>query len=176
MDTGWAGNRGWDEWRAQHGNVYTTIYKMANGNLLNDSGNSNQGSVTTQRGGMGRVVGGRFKREGTYVYLWLILVDIWQKPIKYCKAILRQLRRNTFDYVYEKKRLKFQEAGNTLRTMGGRNCGNIDKLLLHSATPPPRQLSLSSQVSKVLEKKIRPAWPTSLVGESRTLWVTVPLR
>ena len=25
-------------------------------------------------------VGGRFKREGTYVYLWLIQVDVWQKP------------------------------------------------------------------------------------------------
>jgi len=25
-------------------------------------------------------VGGRFKREGTYIYLWLIHVDVWQKP------------------------------------------------------------------------------------------------
>ena len=24
--------------------------------------------------------GGRFKREGTYVYLWLSHVDVWQKP------------------------------------------------------------------------------------------------
>ena len=24
---------------------------------------------------------GRFKREGTYVYLWLIHVDVWQEPI-----------------------------------------------------------------------------------------------
>ena len=28
-----------------------------------------------------------FKREGTYVYLWLIHVDVWQKPIQYCEAI-----------------------------------------------------------------------------------------
>ena len=42
-------------------------------------GNSNQGSVTMQRGGMGREAAGRFKREGTYVHLWLIHVDIWQK-------------------------------------------------------------------------------------------------
>ena len=27
-----------------------------------------------------REVRGRFKREGTYVYLWLIQVDVWQKP------------------------------------------------------------------------------------------------
>ena len=31
-------------------------------------------------------VGGRFKREATYVYLWLIHVDVWQKPVQYCKA------------------------------------------------------------------------------------------
>ena len=27
-------------------------------------------------------VGG--KREGTYVYLWLIHVNVWQKPTQYC--------------------------------------------------------------------------------------------
>ena len=32
-------------------------------------------------------VGGRFKREGTYVYLWLIHIDVWQKPTQQCKAI-----------------------------------------------------------------------------------------
>ena len=29
-------------------------------------------------------VGGRFKREMTFIYLWLIHVDVWQKPIQYC--------------------------------------------------------------------------------------------
>ena len=41
-------------------------------------------SMTTQRGGMGWAVGGGFKREGTYVYLWLIHVGVWQKPSQYC--------------------------------------------------------------------------------------------
>ena len=41
-------------------------------------------------------VGGKFKREGTYVYLWLINVDIRQKPTHYCKAIILQLKINTF--------------------------------------------------------------------------------
>ena len=47
--------------------TYTLPYvkQTANGNLLYDSGNSNWGSVTTWRGGVGREVGGRFKREGT---------------------------------------------------------------------------------------------------------------
>ena len=45
---------------------------------------------------MGWEVGGRFRKEGTYVliYLWLIYVDICQKPIQYCKAIILQLKIN----------------------------------------------------------------------------------
>ena len=42
----------------------------ANGNLLYDSGNSKWGSVTTDRGRTGGRWGeGRFKREGTNMYL-----------------------------------------------------------------------------------------------------------
>ena len=37
---------------------------------------------------------GRFKREGTYVYPWLIHVDVWQKPKQYRKAIILQLKIN----------------------------------------------------------------------------------
>ena len=37
-------------------------------------------------------LGGRFKREGMYVYLWLIGVDKGQKPTEYCKAINLQLK------------------------------------------------------------------------------------
>ena len=37
-------------------------------------------------------VGMRFKREGAYVYLWLIHVDVWQKPTQYCKPIVIQLK------------------------------------------------------------------------------------
>ena len=46
------------------------------------------------RGGMGADTGRRFEREGTYVYLWLIHVDVWQKPTKFCKAIILQLIKN----------------------------------------------------------------------------------
>ena len=45
---------------------------------------------------MGWEAGRRFRREGTYVYLWLIHVDIWQKPAQYCKAIIFQLKINKF--------------------------------------------------------------------------------
>ena len=43
-----------------------------------------------------RGVGGRFKRERAYVYLWLIHVDVWQKPTKYCIAIMLQLRKKVY--------------------------------------------------------------------------------
>ena len=47
--------------------------------------------MITSRGEIGE--GGveeRLKREGTYVYLWLVHVDIWQKPTQ-----PEPLRQNT---------------------------------------------------------------------------------
>ena len=38
---------------------------------------------------MGREV---FKREGAYVYLWRIHVDVWQKPLQYYKVIILQFK------------------------------------------------------------------------------------
>ena len=35
---------------------------------------------------------GRFKREGTCVYLGLIQVVVWRKPTQHCKAIIPQLK------------------------------------------------------------------------------------
>ena len=34
------------------------------------------------------------KGGGTYVYLWLIHVDVWQQMPKFCKAVLLQLKNN----------------------------------------------------------------------------------
>ena len=84
--------------RGGEGEIYEKTWKLtlpyvkyiANGNLLYGSGNSNRGSVPPQRGRMGREMGGRFKREGIYVYLWLIHVEVWQKTTKFCKAIILQ--------------------------------------------------------------------------------------
>jgi len=39
-------------------------------------------SGTTWRGEMGWEARGRFKRERTYIYLWLIPVDTWQKAMQ----------------------------------------------------------------------------------------------
>ena len=42
---------------------------------------------------MQREMGEKFKREGTYVYLWLIHGDIWQKTTKFGKALILQLKK-----------------------------------------------------------------------------------
>ena len=48
--------------------------------------------VSQPRGlGLGWEVGGRFMREETYVYLWLIVLR--QKPTQHCKAIILKLKK-----------------------------------------------------------------------------------
>ena len=84
--------------------MYTTYVKwIASGNLLYDSGTSRSRLLCDNLEGWDGVgvgreweLGGRFKREGTYVYLWLIHDDVWQKPTQYCKAIILHLKINTF--------------------------------------------------------------------------------
>ena len=44
------------------------VKQIANVNLLYGSGNTNRGSESTKRGGMGRKMEGGFKREGIYVH------------------------------------------------------------------------------------------------------------
>ena len=46
-----------------------------------------QTGLSTYKGGMGREMGGRFKRKRIYVYQWLIHDEIWQKTTNFCKAI-----------------------------------------------------------------------------------------
>ena len=105
--------------------------------MLYDSGNSNQGSVTTSSGGKGWEVGQRFKKEGTYVHLCLIHVDVWQKSIQHCKAIILQLKINLKKRVHKveggevKKR---QEEGCKLcRTERGKYVYSADHGQAHAA-------------------------------------------
>ena len=74
--------------------ILPSLQQIANGNLPYDSGNSNWGSVTTQTGRKGWEVGERFRREGTYIQLWLIHVNIWEKSNQYYKAVIFQLKIN----------------------------------------------------------------------------------
>ena len=52
------------------------VKQIDNRNLLYGSLNSNRASASSQRGGMGRETLRSFKREGIYVYLWLIHVEV----------------------------------------------------------------------------------------------------
>ena len=65
---------------------------------------------------MGRKMGVKFKKEGTYVHLWVIHVDVWQKPTQYCKAIILQLEINTLKKKKEdKEKPKQNEKGSQRR-------------------------------------------------------------
>ena len=67
--------------------TYITIYKIASGNLLYDSGELKLGLGNSLEGWNEGEVGGRFKWEGTWVDLWLIHNQ--------CnKAIILQLKIN----------------------------------------------------------------------------------
>ena len=57
-------------------------------------GTQTLGLCDSTEGWMGWEVGGRFKREGAYVHLWLIHVDAWQEPTQYCKMTILQLKLN----------------------------------------------------------------------------------
>ena len=46
-----------------------------------------QGLCINLEGWDGRKMGGRFKREGMFVYLWLIGVEVCQKTAKVCKQL-----------------------------------------------------------------------------------------
>ena len=50
------------------------------------------GCVAIYKGETGREMEGRIRREGTWVYLWLIFVDVQQKTRKFCKAVILQLK------------------------------------------------------------------------------------
>ena len=47
-------------------------------------------------------MGGGFRRQGTYVYLWLIHVDVWQRLAQYCRAVVLLKKKKT--YTLKKKR------------------------------------------------------------------------
>ena len=50
--------------------------------VVYNTGSSTQFSRTTYRGEVGWGLGGKIKREATYVYLWLIHTIVGQKSIQ----------------------------------------------------------------------------------------------
>ena len=59
-------------------------------------------------------MGGRLKRQGIYVYLWLIHIVLWQKPTQHCRAIIFQLKVNFFFLISEEESKDMQPQENLL--------------------------------------------------------------
>ena len=66
-------------------------------------------SVTAWRGGR------RFKREGTYIYLWLIHGDGWQKPTQYLQCNCPPMKNFK---IFFKKKEPAEHPNNTESTCG----------------------------------------------------------
>ena len=58
-----------------------------------------QGLCDRLKGGMEREMGGRSGKRGTWVHLWLILVDVRQKTTKFCKTIILQLKNTLKSFI-----------------------------------------------------------------------------
>ena len=61
------------------------------------------GRVQIKRDGMGREME-RVSRERGHMYTFGCHVDVWQKPVQFCKAIILQLKTNRFEI--KKKKLQ----------------------------------------------------------------------
>ena len=71
--------------------TYITIFKIdSQGEFEVQLRKLKQKLCINLEGWDGEGMGGRFKREGIYVYLWLIHVEVWQKTAKFYKAIILQ--------------------------------------------------------------------------------------
>ena len=71
--------------------ILSIVKQITSPGLMHET--SAQGWYTrmTQRDGMGREVGGD-SEWGTHIHLWLIHVNVWQKPPQYYKVISLQLK------------------------------------------------------------------------------------
>ena len=83
-------------------------------------------------------MGGKFKREGTRVYLWLTDVDVWQKPTKFCKAIILQLNINKLK---KKKNMETKQHSTKKKNVSFK----ISKMNSQNSS---RQMKIKTQLSK----------------------------
>ena len=74
--------------------IHTLPYEKqrVNGKLLYNTRSSAQWCLKTYRDMIWEGVGVSFKREGIYVYVWLIDVVVWLKPTVHFKAPILLLK------------------------------------------------------------------------------------
>ena len=85
--------RGWDDLREQHWNMYITICEIDRQSRSDAWDRALRASALGWSWGMrwgGKLEG--VSGWGTHVHPWLSHVNVWQKPLQYCKVISLQLK------------------------------------------------------------------------------------
>ena len=70
--------------------ILSSVKQIASPGWMHETSAQGWCTEMTRRDGMGREVGRGF-RMGTHVNTWLIHLNVWQKPLQYCKVISLQL-------------------------------------------------------------------------------------
>ena len=81
--------QGWDDLREQHRNMYI-VKQITSPGWMHETSSRGWCTGKTQRNRVEREVGGG-SEWGAHVNPWLIHVNVWQKPLQYCKVISLQL-------------------------------------------------------------------------------------
>ena len=84
--------------------ILSRVKQIASPGWMHDTSARAWCTGKTQRDEMGREAGGGIGM-GTHVTPWLIHVNVWQKPLQYCKVISLQLIK-----INEKKKSAFKWA------------------------------------------------------------------
>ena len=71
--------------------IHYHVKNMISASLMHETGHP-KSVLWDNIEGWGGEVGGRFMIRRTHVYVWPIHADVWQKPSKYCKVIILQLK------------------------------------------------------------------------------------
>ena len=73
-------------------------------------------------------MGGRLKKEGTYIYLWLIHGYVCQKPTQYCKATILQLKKKKKKKTHNIQKTRIMAFGPI--TSWQTNGGNVERVAI----------------------------------------------
>ena len=65
---------------------------MTNPSLMHETGHPKLVHWDNSEERNGKGCGREVWDGGTHVYLWLIHVNVWQKPLQYCKVVSLQLK------------------------------------------------------------------------------------
>ena len=149
-------------------NILLYVKWIVSGNLLYDSGNSNWGSVTTQRGGMWQEVEGRLLRKGTSIWMYgrsqLNIVIILQLKINNEKIGKKPKTKKNLSlvlFVLSTSRLQVTIESPSLQTLTVHSlssllisCLQIPNINSNSGSPKQRSIFLPKSFFVLLQNHI----------------------